>query len=60
MRTVQTLTVLNISKQERAMQLYTLFQTFQDRFTVKPVLSDHLNEDNKISFQDRYTLNAGQ
>ena len=45
-------TVLNISKAERAMLLYTLFQTFQDRFTVKPVLSDHSKEDNKVSFQD--------
>ena len=31
----------------------TLFQTFQDRFTVKPVLSDHSIEDMNVSFQDK-------
>ena len=36
-----------------AMKLNTLFQTFQYRFTMKPVLSDHSKEDNKTSFQER-------
>ena len=52
MRTVDTHGI-NISKQERAMLLYKLFQTFQDRFKVKPVLSDHSIEDINVNFQDK-------